>query len=264
MAVVPMTRLRIGQSGVPGGADRGEAGPKPGQQTARQQTAGQQTARQQTAGQQTAGQQTAGQQTAGQQTAGQQTDGEIIRACQAGNEEAFAQLVQRYSGRAYWVAYGLLAHQEESRDVIQDAFLRVYRAIDRFDFNQNFYTWLYRIVVNLSIDRLRKLGKSRAVALEDVGEPASAPSAEFAPHRRLELSETTREVHDVLKKMPEKYRTVMVLRELNGLSCKEIAGIVRSSHATVRWRLHMARKHFKEVWERRQDRSERAELHDEL
>ena len=195
---------------------------------------------------------------------GQQADGEIIRACQAGDEDAFSHLVQRYSGRAYWVAYGLLANQEESRDVIQDAFLRVYRAIDRFDFNQNFYTWLYRIVVNLSIDRLRKLSKTRSVALDDVSEPASAPSAEVSPGRSLELSETSQEVHQVLKNLPEKYRDVMVLRELNGLSCKEIAGIVQSSHATVRWRLHMARKHFKEEWERRQNRSERGELHDDL
>lgn len=195
---------------------------------------------------------------------GQRADGEIIRACQAGDGVAFSELVTRYSGRAYWVAYGLLANEEESRDVIQDAFLRVYRAIDRFDFNQNFYTWLYRIVVNLSIDRLRKLSKARSVALDDVGEPASSPSSEFSPGRGLEQTETAREVHEVLARLPEKYRAVMVLRELNGLSCKEIAGIVRSSHATVRWRLHMARKQFKEEWERRELRSDRGGLHHDL
>lgn len=195
---------------------------------------------------------------------GQRTDGEIIRDCQAGDQDAFAQLVQRYSGRAYWVAYGLVSNEEEARDVIQDAFLRVHRAIDRFDFNQSFYTWLYRIVVNLSIDRLRKLSKTRSVALDDLGEPASPDTVDIVPGRRMEVSETHREVHAVLDRLPEKYRTVMVLRELNGLSCKEIAGIVRSSHATVRWRLHMARKHFKDEWERRQRRSERGELNDDV
>ncbi|MFH0946486.1 MAG: sigma-70 family RNA polymerase sigma factor [Planctomycetota bacterium] len=193
----------------------------------------------------------------GQLKPGQKADGEIIRACQAGDDAAFSELVARYSGRAYWVALGLLANQEESRDVIQDAFLRVYRAIDRFDFNQNFYTWLYRIVVNLSIDRLRKLSKARSVAIDDVGEPAAPSSPEVSPGRGLEQTETAREVHEVLARLPEKYRAVMVLRELNGLSCKEIAGIVRSSHATVRWRLHMARKQFKDEWERREVRKER-------
>ena len=65
-------------------------------------------------------------------------------------------------------------------------------------------------------------------------------------------------MREVLERLPEKYRTVMVLRELNGLSCKEIAGIVNSSHATVRWRLHMARKFFKDEWERREVRQDRA------
>ncbi len=191
---------------------------------------------------------------------GEKADGELIRACQAGDESAFAELVQRYHGRAYWVAYGLVNSQEEAQDVIQDAFLRVFRALDRFDFNQNFYTWLYRIVVNLAIDRIRKLSKSKSVALDDVGEPASPPSVDFSPGRGMELDETSKEVREVLTRLPEKYRTVMVLRELNGLSCKEIAGIVRSSHATVRWRLHMARKYFKEEWERREQRSDRREM----
>lgn len=195
---------------------------------------------------------------------GEQTDGEVIRACQQGDEEAFRTLVARYHGRAYWVALGLLGNQEEAKDIVQDAFLRVFRALDRFDFAQNFYTWLYRIVVNLAIDRLRKLSKARRVALDEVSEPAAPGAPGIVPERSMEVDETRREVHEVLNRLPENYRTVMVLRELNGLSCKEIAGIVRSSHATVRWRLHMARKYFKEEWERRQRRAERGGHHDDL
>lgn len=186
----------------------------------------------------------------------QKAEGDLIRACQRGDEEAYSELVRRYHGRAYWVAYGLVSNEEEARDVVQDAFLRVYRALERFDFNQNFYTWLYRIVVNLAIDRLRKINKAKSVALDDVGEPPSE-SQEDQPNRGIELEETSREVREVLERLPEKYRTVMVLRELNGLSCKEIAGIVNSSHATVRWRLHMARKFFKDEWERRETRRDR-------
>lgn len=189
----------------------------------------------------------------------QRAEGELIRACQAGDQDAFGVLVRRYHGRAYWAAYGLLGNEEEARDVTQDAFLRVYRALERFDFNQNFYTWMYRIVVNLAIDRLRRNAKGRSVALDDVGDLPSGRSAEEQPARGMELAETAVLVREVLDQLPEKYRTVMVLRELNGLSCKEIAGIVNSSHATVRWRLHMARKFFKEEWERRQHRSERGE-----
>ena len=194
----------------------------------------------------------------------QEAEGELIRACQAGDEDAFAVLVRRYHGRAYWAAYGLLGNEEEARDVTQDAFLRVYRALDRFDFNQNFYTWMYRIVVNLSIDRLRRNAKARNVAIDEVGEIPSPRGADELPARRLEAEETGQEVRAVLDRLPEKYRTVMILRELNGLSCKEIAGIVRSSHATVRWRLHMARKFFKDEWERREHRSDRGESVDDV
>jgi RNA polymerase sigma-70 factor (ECF subfamily) len=191
-------------------------------------------------------------------------DGEIIRDCQRGDRAAFAELVGRYSSRAWSVAASLLNDDEEAKDVVQDAFLRVYRALERFDFSQHFYTWLYRIVVNLAIDRLRRIQKLKPVAIDDVAEPESHERLELAPGRRLEAGETRDHVHAVLECLPDKYRTVMVLRELNGLSCKEIARIVSSSHATVRWRLHVARKMFKDAWERRENRAARGEFHHEM
>ncbi len=187
----------------------------------------------------------------------QTQDAEWIRAAQTGDQDAFAALVAQYQGRAYWVAFGLLNDAEESRDVVQEAFLRVYRSLERFDFAQNFYTWLYRIVVNLSIDRLRRVSRVRSVALDDVAEPAAPSAQEAAPGRSIEVGETSKDIRAVLDTLPPRYRTVMVLRELNGLSCKEIAGIVNSSHATVRWRLHMARKYFKAAWERRERQAQR-------
>lgn len=191
-------------------------------------------------------------------------DGEIIRDCQRGDRAAFAELVGRYSGRAWAVAASLLNDDEEAKDVVQDAFLRVHRALERFDFSQHFYTWLYRIVVNLAIDRLRRLQKLRPIAIDDVAEPETHERLELQPARRLEAGETRDHVHAVLDCLPDKYRTVMVLRELNGLSCKEIARIVSSSHATVRWRLHVARKMFKDAWERRENRAARGEFHHEV
>lgn len=179
-------------------------------------------------------------------------DNELIRASIRGEKDSFAELVKLYHGRAYWVAYGLLGDEEDARDVVQDAFIRVLGALDRFDFAQSFYTWLYRIVVNLSIDRLRRRGKAKSVALDDVPEPVAEVERELVPSDRMESGETKREVHKVLEQLPEKYKTVMVLREINGLSCKEIAKIVHCTHATVRWRLHVARKFFKDAWERRE------------
>ena len=114
----------------------------------------------------------------------------------------------------------------------------------------SFYTWLYRIVVNLSIDHLRKRSRLRPLALDDVDVNISDDVENTRPAQGMERQESKDRVREVLDQLPEKYRTVMVLRELNGMSCKEIAAIVRSTHSTVRWRLHMARKMFKTQWER--------------
>ncbi|MBU0756093.1 MAG: sigma-70 family RNA polymerase sigma factor [Planctomycetes bacterium] len=181
------------------------------------------------------------------------TDGDIIRACQQGNQVAYAELVSRYQDRAFWVAYNMLGDAEEARDAAQEAFVRIYRAIDRFDFNMNFYTWLFRIVTNLSIDRLRKLKKHRAVALNGLEEVLKDPSKQNKPSFNMEEDELKTTVRSVLKKLPEKYKTILVLRDIEGRSCKEISSITGTSHATVRWRLHTARKLFKESWEREEN-----------
>jgi RNA polymerase sigma-70 factor (ECF subfamily) len=177
-------------------------------------------------------------------------DNELVQRTLEGDKDAFEGLVRRYEERAWWAAFHLLGDGEEARDVAQEAFLRAYRALARFDFGMSFYTWLYRIVVNLAIDALRKRSRMKPVALDDIPGGLPAPEGEEQPSDRIEGQETAARVRTVLAKLPEKYRTVMSLRELDNLSCKEIAAIVRSTHATVRWRLHIARKMFKEHWER--------------
>jgi len=174
-------------------------------------------------------------------------DHDLIRAIQGGDEDAFRELFERYERRAFGIAFQMLPNAESSRDVVQEAFLRVYRAIDRFDFRNAFTTWLYRIVVNLAIDALRKQALLRPAAIDDVGEVASSGPL---PEDTLATNEVARLVRRILDRLPPKFRTVMVLRELQGLSSKEIASIVGTTHPTVRWRLHRARRIFKEEWER--------------
>ena len=164
--------------------------------------------------------------------------------------------MERYQERAYWAAYNLLGDPEESRDVAQEAFLRAYRALARFDFGMSFYTWLYRIVVNLCIDQLRKRSRARSVPLEDVEPTLEGDIEADRPTRRMELRDSASRVRVILDRLPEKYRTVMILRDLEELSCKQIAKVVRSTHSTVRWRLHMARKMFRGHWEKMERRSQ--------
>lgn len=174
-------------------------------------------------------------------------DADLLLRAQRGEEEAFRELVERYEKRAFFIAFGLLNREEEAWDVAQEAFLRVYRSLDRFDFARSFYTWFFRIVQNLAIDRLRKVAVQKSVPLDGLEERLAAKRADDAP---VESEETRALVRKVIDKLPPSFRAVLVLRDLEGLSCKEIAPVVGASHATVRWRLHRARKLFKEHWER--------------
>lgn len=176
----------------------------------------------------------------------QNSDPELVSRYRGGDESAFEEIVAKYKERAFWIAFNITNHVEEAKDISQEAFIRVFRSLRRFDPNRNFYTWFYRIVVNLCIDFLRKKGSGRAVNLEEIGEVANPGGRPEAP---LEAKELQKKVRCVLESMPGNYKTVLALRDIHGFSCKEISRIMKCSHATVRWRLHRARKVFREIWE---------------
>ena len=187
---------------------------------------------------------------------GEPTDHELIRRAQAGEERAFEALVLRHQERAYRVARGLVANREDARDLAQEAFLRVFRSLERFDFDHEFTTWLYRIVTNLAIDQLRKRRPVVSTSAGE-GEPERELPDEAAqrPRETLERAETASAVRACIDRLAPHFRSVMILRELEGLPCTEIAEIVGATHVTVRWRLHRGRKLFQEEWERLQRRA---------
>ena len=183
---------------------------------------------------------------------GVDSDHDLIRAAQRGEERAFEELVRRHEDRAMRVALSLVPNREDARDLAQEAFLRVFRSLERFDFQHEFTTWLYRIVTNLAIDLLRKRrpatstsGVDEEEADLELADPEGEPPA--AP---LEREETAARVRACIDRLAPHFRSVMVLRELEGLPCTEIAKIVGTTHVTVRWRLHRGRKLFLEEWER--------------
>jgi RNA polymerase sigma-70 factor (ECF subfamily) len=182
-------------------------------------------------------------------------DQDLILRAQRGDEEAFRGLVEKYRRRAYWVAYNLVSDEDEARDISQEAFIRVFKSLGRFDLKYKFYTWLYQIVTNLSIDALRKRRNQRGLSLDEVGD---VRANQVSAHERLERAELKDRVASVLALLPPKYRAVITLREIEGLSSKEIAEIVGSTHATVRWRLHRARLLFRDAWEAKFGRVEGA------
>jgi len=182
---------------------------------------------------------------------------DLIRRAQAGEEPAFETLVRRHQQRAWRIARNLVPCDEDARDLAQEAFLRVFRNLDRFDFQHPFATWLHRIVTNLAIDHLRKrrlvYSTSGAPGEDEEDRELEIPDeAQEAPSRRMELGETAQAVRACIDSLAPHFQTVLTLRELEGLPCTEIARIVGATHVTVRWRLHRGRKLFQEEWERRE------------
>ena len=171
----------------------------------------------------------------------------LIKRCQEGREDAFRELVDKYQRRVYSLAYSMLSNYDSAREISQEAFIRVFRNIARFDVQKNFYTWLYQITVNLCIDRMRKMSHGKTVDIDGIGglaEPGPRDLSETS-----ERMETRSRVRQALDRLPPKYKAVLSLRDIHGHSCEEIAEIVGCTNATVRWRLHRARKLFRAIWE---------------
>jgi len=175
------------------------------------------------------------------------TDAELVRRALAGQNDPFAALVARYQKRAFWIAFHVVGRSEDARDVAQESFVRLFRSLAKYDFSRSFYTWFYRIVMNLAIDQLRKIKSGAAGSLDDLG--GLSDTREGTASRPVELQEQSERVWAILERLDPKFRAVMVLRDIHGLSCREIAPILRITHATARWRLHRGRQVFREHWE---------------
>lgn len=174
-------------------------------------------------------------------------DRDLIQKCQGGDKQAFQQLLERYQTATYAIGYNILNNYETARDISQEAWLKIYFNIYKFDLTQKFYPWLFRIVTNLSIDYIRG-HKNRPKPVSELVEIEGSDAGN--PAVLAETSERQKKVRELLEKLPVKYRTILVLRDIEGLPSQEVAEIIKSNDATVRWRLYKARKLFKEIWER--------------
>jgi RNA polymerase sigma-70 factor (ECF subfamily) len=171
------------------------------------------------------------------------SDGAALRAAQNGDRAAFDWLVRRHQQRALMVALGVLHHKEDARDACQEAFLRAFRALASFDGTAQFATWLHRIVVNICIDKRRHKGNG-AVALDDV---EGMLAGNDDPARTVEGAELAGRIRAALARLTANHRTVLILREVQGLSYQEIADAMECSIGTVMSRLFHARKKLQAI-----------------
>jgi RNA polymerase sigma-70 factor (ECF subfamily) len=176
-------------------------------------------------------------------------DTELVIRCQRGDMEAFNSLVTRYRQRTYAMIYHMVHNEQDAWDLAQDSFLKAWKSIARFRGQSSFYTWLYRIVTNVTIDWLRKKQIQSGTEFDDqIGlqhiEPAAVtlPKADLLPLQKLEGDEIRQRINAAIERLSPEHRAVILMREIDGLQYDEIAAAMDCSIGTVMSRLFYARK----------------------
>ncbi len=177
-------------------------------------------------------------------------DRQLVERARKGDNGAFRQLVARYQRRVYSVAYGMVRSHPDAMDVTQESFIKVHRYLANFQGSSSFYTWLYRIVVNVSIDHIRK-DKGQQVEYDDAisqegdgveGDGTILPSILGSnPAKALGRQELLGMMQKAIDSLPPYHRAVIVMRELEGMSYKDMAKAMKVSKGTIMSRLHHAR-----------------------
>jgi RNA polymerase sigma-70 factor (ECF subfamily) len=178
-------------------------------------------------------------------------DRELILRAQRGDRPAFEELVERHQRRAFSIALGLVRDEQDASEIVQEAFLRVYRGLDAFNGAASFFTWLYRIVKNLSIDLMRRPAWQRELGGELAEDQTEAlflaRLAEADPEDTLRRRELAAAVGKAIEALPPYHRAVILMREVEGMSYEEMAVAAGVSKGTIMSRLFHARKKLQRV-----------------
>ena len=180
------------------------------------------------------------------------TDWDLVQGARRGDREAFRSLVERYQHKVTALATGMLRNRDDALDVVQDTFTKAYQSLERFKGESSFYTWLYRITMNLCIDHQRRTARMPQAQLEASESPEEAPIINAArgdaerddPLQRLHEAEVGQRIRQAIAELTPEHRAVILLREVEGLSYEEISRALECPKGTVMSRLHYARRHL--------------------
>ncbi len=175
-------------------------------------------------------------------------DAELVLKAQLGDVHAFDQLVERYHGKIYGLTYNMTSNREDAEDLTQEVFVKAFQALPRFKGKSSFYTWIYRIAVNKTINYRKKRNRKRALSLDQFDQEIKTDevyddlTSKGSPLRNVSLTELQKKMNEALLTLSEKHRTVVVLHDMQGIPHEEIAKMVGASVGTIRSRLFYARR----------------------
>lgn len=177
----------------------------------------------------------------------------LIEKCKEGDIASFERLIQQYQVYAYNIALRTLKHEEDAKDATQDALVKVFKNISQYTGDAQFSTWLYRVVMNTCKDYLRKKNLTNVVSIDSESEEAHAikdtlvAKNDYQPEKQLERKLVKEQIESALDKLPDHSKSVIILRDIQGLSYEEISVIEDCSVGTVKSRINRARKYLREL-----------------
>ena len=174
----------------------------------------------------------------------------LAKMARDGDRRAFEELVNLYKDKIFHLSYRILGNVQEAEDIVQETFLRVFRNLHRYDENQKFSTWIYRIATNQCIDRIRKRKHNYSLDAEIMDGEGSdwysmLPAYEETPESKLLVAETKQEIQKAIYALPAKYKTVIILRYLHDLSLQEISEVTEMPITTIKTRVHRGREYLR-------------------
>ena len=177
----------------------------------------------------------------------------LVRRTQRGESAAFDILVQRYKERLYSTVYHMTSNHEDANDLVQDSLIKAYKSIGSFKGHSSFYTWVYRIAVNRTINFLKRRRNRYHYSLDDV-ESSIETDPDFVelmshvtPRREVGLNELQEKLNEALQKLSEDHRAVVTMHDVQGMTHADIARVMKCSEGTVRSRLYYARQHLQSL-----------------
>jgi len=176
-------------------------------------------------------------------------DDEILVArTQRGDDQAYDELVKRYAERLYATVYHMTGNHEDANDLVQEAFIKAYKSIGGFKGQSSFYTWVYRIAVNRTINFLKRRKNRHHYSLDDVDSSIQTDPdfvelmSHVTPRREVGLAELQQQLNEALQKLSEAHRAVVTMHDIQGMTHADIAKVMKCSEGTVRSRLFYARQ----------------------
>ncbi|MEM1157880.1 MAG: sigma-70 family RNA polymerase sigma factor [Verrucomicrobiota bacterium] len=180
-------------------------------------------------------------------------DEELVKSILAGNVDDYDGLVRRYADRLYAVIYNMTSNHEDTNDLLMEVFDKAFRNLPKYKRNSSFYTWIYRVAVNHTLNYIQKNKKRRKnmslndLNIDDRFEKDLEDLKVITGDKSAELEELQKKLNESLQKLSDEHRTVVILYDIDGMAHADIAKTLNCSEGTVRSRLHYAHKHLQKL-----------------